>query len=213
MGTTLDFFSDPKIQGLLAIITVLQLLFAGIKKLPSTIQIIRSSLHNIRSASKEPLSNVQLTLGLLRERLSVATILRAVGHFALGWFFYSIPWILLTIAFQWRLMDAVRMVSSLNFVFLSASVLLGGFLTRPRENIGYFLGGGISLGALAVYLTYLAPSMVETISRQAWFLVCMTIGGMFGLFAGALTSFTWNLFNKTRPDSSELVGKVDAAPK
>jgi hypothetical protein len=55
--------------------------------------------------------------------------------------------------------------------------------------------------------------MAETVSRQAWFLVCMTIGGMFGLFAGALTSFAWSLFNRTGPANGELVAKADAVQK
>jgi hypothetical protein len=197
MGSTLDFFSDPKIQGLLALITIIQLLIAGIKNLPSTIRAIRSSWNGIQNATKKPLSNIQLAVGVLKERLSAVTLLRILGYFVVGWFYYSIPWILLTVAFKWQFQNALIMIVSLNFVFLSASVLLGGFVTKPRENIGYFLGGGISLGALAVYLTYANPSMVETTSRQAWFLICMIIGGMFGLFAGTLTAFTVNLFKKT----------------
>ncbi len=198
MGSTLDFFSDPKIQGLLALITIIQLLIAGIKNLSATIKTIRSSWNEVKNATKKPLSNLQLASGVLKEKLSAVALLRILGYFAAGWFFYSIPWILLAIAFKWQFHNVVTMIVSLNFVFLSASVLLGGLVTKPRENIGYFLGGGISLGALAVYLTYASPSMVETISRQAWFLVCMIIGGMFGLFAGTLTAFTANLFKKSR---------------
>jgi len=196
MGSTLDFFSDPKIQGLLALITIVQLLFATLKNLPSAVKTIRSSWNSIKNATKKPLTNIQLASSILKEKLSTATILRILGYFLLGWLFYSIPWILLTIAFKWQFRDVVNMVVSLSFVLLSASVLLGGLATKPWQNIGHFLGGGISLGALAVYFTYINPALLETVSHQTWFIVSGIIGGMFGLFAGTLTIHTVNLFDK-----------------
>ena len=196
MGSTLDFFSDPRIQGLLTLLAILQLLFATLKNLPVTIKTIRSSWNGIKSATKQPLSTIQLTFAVLQERLSAITILRVLGYFLLGWFFYCLPWILLSVAFQWQFESIFRMIVSSNFILLSASVLLGGLATKPWQNIGHFLGGAISLGALAVYFTYINPALLETVSRQTWFIISGMIGGMFGLFAGTLTIHTVNLFNK-----------------
>src|SRR5690242_14933222 len=108
MGTTLDFFSDPRIQGLLTLIAILQLLFAALKNLPAAVKAIRSSWNRIKNAAKQPLSTLQLTFAVLKERLSAITILRVLGYFLLGWFFYCLPWILLSVAFKWQFESILR---------------------------------------------------------------------------------------------------------
>ncbi len=211
MGSTLDFFSDPKIQGLLTLIAIIQLLFATLKNLPAAIKAIRSSWHGIKNATKQPLSSIQLTFAVLRERLSAITILRVLGYFLLGWFFYCLPWILLSVAFKSEFESILRMIVSLNFILLSASVLLGGLATKPWQNIGHFLGGAISLGALAVYFTYINPALLDTVSRQTWFTVSGMIGGMFGRVGGTLTIHTVNLFNKLTSAKKQPEQEAEAA--
>ena len=211
MGNTLDFFSDPKIQGLLTLIAIIQLLFATLKNLPAAIKATRASWNGIKNATKQPLSAIQLAFAVLKERLSAITILRVLGYFLLGWFFYCLPWILLSVAFQWQFESILGMIISLNFVLLSASVLLGGMATKPWKNVGHFLGGAISLGALAVYFTYINPALLETVSRQTWFIVSGMIGGMFGLFAGTLTIHTVNLLNKLASSRNQPDHEAEAA--
>ena len=162
------FLATPELQGVAAIIATVEFSWLVWDKVK------RSGVAPAR-AEATPLS----------QRSGLATHVTGVAASLLvAWLIYVLPLLLLALT-GGTLQDAVA-VSPWVFIFSSLPIL-ASVVILPRT-IGAFLGGGLPFALFFLQLAISTNAFAPGISPMTWFVFCLLLGGVYGVFAAVLTT-------------------------
>lgn len=111
-----------------------------------------------------------------------AYTLGVIFIFVFGWITYSVPWALLAFSMGF----STSMVFSVTFLVLGSLPPVGSLLVKSKI-FGGFLGGGLPMGLLALFLSSSNPEMQQFGSPFAYFIVFTVFCGFIGALTGPLT--------------------------
>jgi hypothetical protein len=163
----MELLRAPELQGIAALIAILQVVIAVVKSLRSSTPVQSGGQPN----STQPSSGSTLS--------PIKSAIGSVVLLIVSWVIYCIPWVLLALAMSFP----PSMVLSALFFALGAFTALG-VLVSKFPMVGGFLGGSIPLGALALFYTSSNAQMFNTASPLAWFGVFFIFGGLIGAVTG-----------------------------